>query len=545
MQDKLADSSGRVPGTVTEDQSAVVAFLSDPATHGGHAVRVIETHGATVFLAGERAIKLKRAVWFPYMDFSTLGRRRTFCEAELALNRRTAPQIYQDVMPVVRRTDGRLSLGGAGETVDWVVVMRRFDEDGLFDRLARRGGLDPSLMERLADEIARFHLAEDARTDTDFSGAFHGVIADNTRSLTAASPAVFDATKVAALDARSRAVYAQHGGLLAARARDGFVRHCHGDLHLRNICMIDGAPVLFDCLEFNDALATIDVFYDLAFLLMDLEHRSLRGFANAVLNRYLARTGDYGALPLLPLFMSVRAAVRAHVGVAIAESQHDPSERDRQHAEAAAYLDLALALLDADPVALVAIGGLSGSGKSTLARALAPELGRASGAVVLRSDVIRKQLADADLFAQLPEDAYTPEASRAVFKRIAELCGEVLAAGFWAVADGVYRNAEERVAIATVAAAAGSPFQGLWLDVSPAVQEARVSSREGDVSDASVAVARAQRERAGPVPEWTHLDADADLDSLVEMARRIVASGDPKAPSGQINSNNRICYNVH
>jgi len=541
MQEKTTDSANRIPGAVTEDQSEVVAFLSDPATHDGHTVRVIETHGATVFLAGERAIKLKRAVWFPYMDFSTVERRRACCEAELVLNRRTAPQIYQDVLPVVRGGDGRLSLGGAGETVDWVVVMQRFDQDGLFDRLAQRDGLDMPLMERLADEIARFHLAESARTDTHFAGAFMDVIADNTRSLEAAAPAVFDPAKVAALDSRSRGVYAQHEGLLSGRARDGYIRHCHGDLHLRNICTIDGEPVLFDCIEFNDALATIDVFYDLAFLLMDLEHRSLRGFANAVLNRYLARTSDYGALPLLPLFMSVRAAVRAHVGVAIADSQHDPAERDRQHAEAVAYLDLALALLDTGPASLVAIGGLSGSGKSTLAHALAPDLGRAPGAVVLRSDVIRKQLADVDLFAALPEDAYTPEASRAVFGRIAELCGAALAAGFWAVADGVYRNAGERAAIASVAEAAESAFYGLWLDVSPAVQEARVSGRRGDVSDATVVVARAQRERIGPVSEWNHLDADVDLGPLTESARLIVARENPRVLSEQRNSNNRMC----
>jgi len=509
----------RVPGAILEDQSEVVAFLSDPATHGGFPIRIVETHGAMVFLSGDRAIKLKRAVWFPYMDFSTLARRRAFCEAEVALNRRTAPRIYIEALPVSRNADGGLALGGDGHAVDWVVVMRRFDEDGLFDRLAQRGGLDTATMERLADEVARFHAGAEVHPETDFADVFRNVIADNTRSLEASAPAVFDPARVAALDAHSQAHLTRHRNLLAARSRDGYVRRVHGDLHLRNICLIDGAPVLFDCIEFSDMLATIDVFYDLAFLLMDLEHRSLRTYANAVLNRYLARTGDYGALPLLPLFMSVRAAVRAHVGVAIAEKQHDPDEQARQRAEAAAYLDLAVALLEPSGAALVAVGGLSGSGKSTLARALAPDLGHAPGALVMRSDVIRKQLAGVELFDRLPEDAYTPAASRAVFERIGELCGVALAAGFCAIADGVYRNADERAAIARVAERAGAPFFGLWLDVSSAVQEARISRRRDDVSDASVAVARAQRERVGPAPEWLHLAADCGIEDLVEAAR--------------------------
>jgi aminoglycoside phosphotransferase family enzyme len=520
MRNEPSSSDRRIPGAIIEDQTDVVAFLSDPATHDGCAVRVIETHGAMVFLAGDRAIKLKRAVWFPYMDFSTLERRRDFCHAELALNRRTAPQIYQDVLPVTRGADGALALGGEGTAVDWVVVMRRFDEDGLFDRLAQRNALDVALMERLADEIARFHATADALPETDFADIFAQVIAGNTRNLESAASGIFDPAKVTALDAQSRTLLAQHRDLLAARARDGYVRRCHGDLHLRNICMIDHAPVLFDCIEFNDALAAIDVFYDLAFLLMDLEHRALRTFANAVLNRYLARTGDYGALPLLPLFMSVRAAVRAHVGVAIADKQHDAAEQMRQRAEAAAYLDLAIALLRPASPMLLAVGGLSGSGKSTLARALAPELGQAPGAVVVRSDVIRKQLAGADLFARLPEDAYTRDSSRAVFSRMADICRDALAAGFSAIADGVYRSAGERATIAEVAGRADAPFLGFWLDVSPAVQDSRVSRRKGDVSDASVTVARAQRERIGPVPEWSHLDADTGLEVLLDSARR-------------------------
>lgn len=494
------------PGSILEDQGAALAFLADPATHDGCPVEVVETHGAWVFIAGDRAVKMKRAVWFPYMDYSTVEKRRAACEAELRLNRRTAPQLYRAVMPVVRRTDGRLALGGEGDMLDWTVVMRRFDQETLFDRMARRGRLDRPLMEALADEIAAFHAGAERKPDTDVLAAMRAVVDGNAESLGSWAGRPFRSGDIARLQSRSAAMLAEAGESLARRAAAGFVRRCHGDLHLRNICLVDGKPTLFDCIEFDERLAVIDVMYDLAFLLMDLEHRGLRPLANVVLNRYLARTADYDGLAGLRLYLSVRAAIRAHVTAASA------AERDR--AEADGYLGLALRLAEAPRPGLVAIGGLSGSGKTTLAHALASDIGGAPGAVVLRSDVIRKQLSGVDLFDRLPAEAYTRAQSRRVFGRIEALAARALAAGRSVIADGVYRETAERATIRRVAEAAGVPFAGLWLEVDAATQDARLGARARDVSDATVEIGRAQRKNAGTVADWAALDANAGIEAL-------------------------------
>ena len=370
---------------VPDDQSAVSAFLANPATHGQACTRVerIDTHGAMVFLAGERAYKVKRAVRFPYMDFSTLDLRRRACEREVELNRRTAPELYIGSVPITRAAGGALALDGTGEAVEWAVVMRRFAQEALGDRLAQAGRLTPELAAALADEVAVFHEGAEPLFGAAAAGggaAGLGAVIDENLDELRARPEIFAATELAALTAASRAALEQAAALLDARLAAGLVRRCHGDLHLRNVCVVDGRPRLFDCIEFNDAIACIDVLYDLAFLLMDLEHRGLRPLANLVLNRYVQRRDDVAGLAALPLFLSTRAAVRAKVSVSIADSQADPAAARRLHDEATAYFRAACAYLQpVDPI-LVAIGGLSGTGKTCLARDLAPGLGASPGA---------------------------------------------------------------------------------------------------------------------------------------------------------------------
>jgi aminoglycoside phosphotransferase family enzyme/predicted kinase len=525
MDGSSEDAGGRrrVPGATVEDQGPALAFLSDPAAHDGQPVEVVETHGAYVFIAGGRAVKMKRAVWYPYMDFSTVEKRRAACEAELRLNRRTAPDLYCAVLPVTRGADGGMALGGGGAVLDWTVVMRRFDQDTLFDRMAQRGGLDAALMEALADEIAAFHAGAERRPETDFLAAMRAVVDGNAASLENHAGRPFRTADIERIRARCDAMLAAAAPALAGRAVAGFVRHCHGDLHLRNICLVDGRPTLFDCIEFDERLAVIDVIYDLAFLLMDLEHRGLRRLANVAVNRYLARTGDYGGLGALRLYLAVRAVIRAHVAAATADAQDEARRAARDRADAADYLALAMRLSEPAHPALVAVGGLSGSGKTTLAHALAPGIGGAPGAIVIRSDVIRKQLFGADLFERLPEEAYTREHSRRVFNRIEALAGDALAAGCSVIADGVYRNEAERTAIRRVAATAGVPFAGLWLEVAPEVQDERLGARQRDVSDATVEVGRAQRRAAPAVADWPSLDANLGVEALRDAAMRQLA----------------------
>ena len=276
---------------ITEDQSAVVSFLEAPSTHADMPVERIETHASIVFLAGSRALKLKRAVRYDYLDFSSTERRRAMCEAEVRVNRRTAPSLYRGVVPVVRLSNGSLTLGGPGTPIDWVVDMNRFDQESLFDRLAARGALDLALMGPLASAVARFHSAAARRPDHGGKAGMEWVIEGNATGFAEQGKGILDDALAARLTVDSRGVVERDALLLDNRRQEGFVRECHGDLHLRNIVLINGYPTLFDGIEFNDEIACTDVFYDLAFLLMDLWRRDLRHHANTVLNTYVSRDG--------------------------------------------------------------------------------------------------------------------------------------------------------------------------------------------------------------------------------------------------------------
>ena len=512
---------------IVADQSETIAFLSRPETFGVGEVRRIDTHASCVFLAGPKAYKLKRAVLFPYLDFSTLERRRKFCIAEVAINRRTAPQIYERVAAITREKSG-LALDGAGAPVDYLVVMNRFDEAGLFDRLSETGALTDELMLALADEIAGFHDAAERRFDFGGFPAMVEVIAGNGESLARHAGAAFEEQAISELISRSQAAAARNGAVLDARKRGGFVRRCHGDLHLRNICLYEGRPLLFDAIEFSDPIACIDVLYDLAFLLMDLEHRGLRRLGNLVFNRYVARGKDGPAqlpgLAALPLFLSCRAAVRAHVGADAALAQSHEAAKARLFAESRRYLDLAARLIAPPPARLVAIGGLSGTGKSTLARALAGEIGPAPGELVLRSDTIRKHLWGAEEFTPLPEEAYAEPMTKRVYGAIREQAETALAAGHAVIADAVHARAEERQALQSLAAKLSVPFAGLWLEASPATLEHRIRDRGRDASDATVEVLR--RQMALPLGEisWRRIDTAGGFDAALAGVRDAIGA---------------------
>ncbi len=516
-------------GHVTADQSEVAAFLADPSTHGAASTPVerIDTHGAMVFLAGERAYKIKRAVRYPYMDFSTLALRRRACEREVALNRRTAPEIYIGAVPITREASGALALNGAGEAIEWVVVMRRFEQDCLGDRLAQAGRLTPDLAQALADEVAAFHEgAEPLYGAAAAGGGAAGlrVVIDANMDELRARPDIFAAADVAALADSSAAALQSVAALLDARLAAGLVRRCHGDLHLRNVCVVDGRPRLFDCIEFNDAIACIDVLYDLAFLLMDLEHRALRPLANLVFNRYLQRRDDVAGLAALPLFLSTRAAVRAKVSVSMAESQADQAVAQRLYDEASAYFRAARAYLHPARPALLAIGGLSGTGKTCLARALAPGLGASPGAVHLRSDVLRKTRHGVDELTRLPPSGYGPAQSAEVYAELAARATVALAVGRAVIVDAVYANPAERAAIEVVARGLSVPFMGIWLEAPAEQLIARIAGRRGDASDATPAVVRQQLTYdIGPL-SWQRLDASAAPDVVAAVALRLVAA---------------------
>jgi uncharacterized protein len=476
------------------DQTEVITFLSRPDSYPGamDSVDRVETHVSEIFLVGDLAYKLKRAVRFPYLNFSTAELRRAACEAEMTVNRRTAPALYRDVVSVNRRADGNLVLGGAGDAVDWLLVMNRFDEATLFDRMAAEGALDEGLMTETASVIAGFHEKAERRSDYGGAAGIAGIVEGNAACFAEPAADFLDAMKISRLDDLTRRGLAARTDVLDTRRDDGLVRHCHGDLHLRNIFLDDGKPTLFDGIEFSQDLANIDVLYDLAFLLMDLDHRDLRLLASIVLNRYLDLTGDVDGLFLLPLFLAMRAAVRSHVGAAAAATLEDAAGAERGRSEARQYLDLAISYLHPSTPCLVAIGGLSGSGKSRLSRAVAPGLGAAPGARIVRTDVVRKRLAGVDSTTRLPDDAYGREMTEQVYRCVGDEVRRTLAAGHTAIADAVFADPGERSAIASVARDAGVPFVGLWLEASSDTMAARIAGRRGDASDATTEVLRRQ-----------------------------------------------------
>lgn len=508
---------------IPQSQLAAFEFLSRPETYGPAVAKVerIDTHISTVFLAGDRAFKLKRAVTLPFLDFATLEQRRAACEAEVALNRRTAPNLYRGLATISRWPDGRLELGDGPEVVEWLVAMNRFDQDTLFDRLAAADKLSRDQILDLAEVIAAFHRAAEHRSRHGGRGGMAWTIANNRESQQPYVPAVFAADELDRLAAESGAALEAVAGLLEERRYQGFVRLCHGDLHLRNICLYDGRPTLFDAIEFSDAIASVDVWYDFAFLLMDLDCRGLRRWASVAFNHYQQITGDLGALRALPLFLSCRASIRAHVAANIA-AQKDAEAAGAWHAEARKYLAAAFDYLKPPPPRLVAVGGLSGSGKSRMGRDLAPFFGACPGAAVIRSDVLRKRLMGVDPGERLDQDGYTVQMTEKTYQHLYDETAAALAAGHSVVADAVFARPEQRAAIEAVARRQGVRFDGLWLEAAPEIMMDRIRSRRRNASDATVEVLRQQLDYdLGDMP-WHRIDTGRAKSDSLGMVRTLL-----------------------
>jgi aminoglycoside phosphotransferase family enzyme/predicted kinase len=503
-------------------QEDVLAFLADPAAYGGglKKVRRIDTHAASVFLAGDRALKIKRAVRFPFLDYSTLAKRKAACAAEIEVNRPLAPRLYRGVVAITRANDRRLAIGGDGEAVEWAVDMVRFDENRTLDHLANE--IDDDLADALGRAVAAAHDKAPVVDAEPWIKAVGSYIDEHVEAFREYQK-IFPAADVEPLAEKSRAHYRRSVPLLRERGRRGLIRRIHGDLHLGNIALIDGAPVLFDAFEFSDIIASGDVLYDLAFLLMDLLERQLPQAANIVLNRYLAETHrieDLDALATLPFFMSMRAAIRAKVTAARLE-RAEAAEREKIAKSALAYFGFAQRAIMPPPPKFIAVGGLSGTGKTRLARALAPHIAPMPGAVIVRSDVERKTLFGAGETEKLPEAAYAPDVTARVYAAIADKARRIVAAGHSAIVDAVFAQPHERDAVATAAKAANVPLQGLFLTADLATRITRVGGRTNDASDAGAAVAQVQEDYDLGALEWPKIDASS---TVVETSARARAA---------------------
>jgi predicted kinase len=354
--------------------------------------------------------------------------------------------------------------------------------------MAERGTLTPEIMAALGERIARYHDGlEPIRDGFGRPDDYRHSVAADIRQMREQGERL-DPPTSEALTGKMPAALDPHLDLVARRVEAGAIRRCHGDLHLRNIVLLDGKPVPFDAIEFSDRIANIDVLYDLSFALMDLCERKLRPLANRLLNEWLWRIAEMPdatheeALALLPMFLSRRASIRAFVDAQAASVSDGDTSRARD------YQRIALSFLEPAPPRLLAVGGLSGSGKTTTALRLAPKIGRTPGAVVVRSDVERKRLAGIALEERMPSGSYTPDASAKAYAAMLDRAERALRAGHSVVLDAVFAKPAERDAAEELAGKLGVPFEGLWLDVPKDVAQARVAARKGDASDATPAV---------------------------------------------------------
>jgi len=497
--------------------------------HPAHAPDCVETHISWVVLAGDYAYKLKKALDFGFLDFATLAKRHAACTEEVRLNARLAPTLYLDVVTVTDGPDGP-RIGGAGPVVEYAVRMRRFDRTQELDRLLRDGMLPAARIDELARLVAQFHsripraTADDAwgRPDTVLANAsanFEHVLA-----LEHAPPIV---ARVTAVQAWTAATHAALAGTLAARKAAGFVRECHGDLHLANMVIHEGRVTVFDCIEFNPALRWTDTMAEIAFTVMDLHHRGRRDLAQRFVNDYLEETGDYAGLAVLPCFLVYRAMVRAKIA-AIRAAQATGDTAAREHADFLAHLALAEAFARPGRPALVITHGASGSGKSHLARLLAE-----TGAWIrVRSDVERKRMAGLSPLASsasgVDAGLYDAATSERTYARIAALAAEILAAGFPAIVDATFLRRAQRARLRELARDAGVPFAILSAQAGADAMRMRVSARAaagGDPSEATVAVLERQLAAAEPLgPDEAQAAVMVDTTEAVDagaLARRV------------------------
>ncbi len=485
------------PGTMPHPQSQIdlqsllVQALIDPGRYPERpdTVEHLETHISHVFLAGEHAYKIKKPLNLGFLDFSDLQRRRHFCFEELRLNRRLAPSLYLDCIPIRGSAENPVLGGDDGEIVEWAVRMRRFPQEALLDRVLARGALRREHIDALARSLARFHRETPAVGADQPYGEPEAVAELALDNFRLARPNLDDADDLAALarlEGWTRAEIERLRPAFAQRKREGFVRECHADPHLGNVVLDGDAVTIFDCVEFSPRISCSDTMADLGFTYMDLCQRGATALAHRLVNVYLEHSGDYGALEVFPFYACYRAMVRAMVA-SIRLRQLAGEARAPALAEFRAYLRLAEGFTRPAPPLLLITHGVSGSGKSTATAAIL----EAFGAVRLRSDVERKRL-----YGLGPLEAsgsavgggiYTAQASARTYARLEALAAMLLGFGVPVLVDATFPEREGRERFAELAASRGVPFVVLVCAAAPEALRARVAARAAGGTDAAEA----------------------------------------------------------
>jgi uncharacterized protein len=450
-------------------------------------IQLLQTHISYVFLTGDFAYKVKKPVNFGFLDFSTLEQRQHFCAEELRLNQRAASELYLDVLPITQSGETFL-LGNSGETVEYTLKMRQFPQDGLFLALFEQGLLTEQDMERFADELAKFHAKAQTSNYIDRFGEVAQVrlsVDENYQQTEKyiggpQTQAQYEATKH-----YTDQFFAEHADIFAQRVQDHFIRECHGDVHLRNVCRWNQKILLFDCIEFNEPFRFVDVMYDVAFAVMDIEARNRSDLANTFLNSYVEQTGDWEGLQVLPLYLSRQAYVRAKVGSFILDDPNIPeSVRQESSAAAAEYYKLAWNYTQPTPGQIVLMAGLSGAGKSTTARNLA----RRCRAIHLRSDAVRKHLANIPLNQKGGDELYTPDMNQKTYDRLLNLGILLAQQGFTVILDAKYDRQALRASAINQAQAHQIPLKILHCIAPLETLQKRLEQRMGDIADATTDV---------------------------------------------------------
>jgi uncharacterized protein len=471
-------------------------------------VEHIETHAAHVFLCGHFAFKMKKNVNLPYLDFSTVEKRRRVLAREFEINKSFAPQLYLGVIEI------------SGEPV---LKMKRFPAKSLLSWRVDHDGVSDALASELAITLAETH---ERAVPSTFKGAeiMKGLDLQLAEAFKK-SPDCFPTKRTASFVSIYGYALKSVERVLNQRSDKGLVRRCHGDAHCGNIVIIDGKPILFDAIEFSEKIGTIDVLYDLSFLLMDLLHYNQLRAANIILNRYLhlrRQNEDLSGLAAMPLFLATRAGVRALV---TADLAHEFSKREvkEQLERALNYFDASYQFLAPKSPLLICIGGLSGTGKSTLATSLAPWVGVPPGAIHIRTDIERKVLAGVGETEHLRPEFYLPGYSGRVYAEVIARAKGALQTGHSVIIDGVFAREEERKAVEYVAFEMRVSFLGLWLEAEPNLMKERVKHRIGDASDATPQVIDAQLKYELGKIEWQHVDAGGTVAEVYDLARGLIS----------------------
>jgi aminoglycoside phosphotransferase family enzyme/predicted kinase len=513
--------------TDANDQARLLEALTRASIYGAACKRVerLETHISCVFLTGECAYKVKKAVDFGFLDFTTLEARRKYCEEELRLNRRLAPALYLDVVPITGTVEGPV-IGGTGPALEYAVKMREFSQDDLASRLLARCELSASDIDALAAKVAAFHAAVGtAAGDSSFGSPKEilRVARQNFAQLDSVPIPVADRDRLESLrEWTEREFSARHGAFL--RRREGrFVRECHGDLHLGNIARVDGELTIFDGIEFNESMRWIDVMSEVAFTVMDLHERGRADLAARFLNAYLETTGDYAGLPVLRFYLVYRALVRAKIARMRAAQLRVGDAQRAVAVEWRGYLALAQGYAQPPHPALVITHGFSGCGKTTLSQALLETI----GAVRMRSDVERKRFQGRGALerdrAGVDQDLYTAGVTEQTYRHLAELTREVVGAGFVAIVDAAFLKRWQRDLFRDLARQLGTRLVILDLTANEATLRQRIERRAAtgsDASDADLAVLTHQLRTNDPLGQDELSDTVTyDADAPVEAAR--------------------------